>query len=144
VSFAVNSDTQITASAPAGSGTTSVTVTTSFGTSAPQPFTYTNSGQPRNNEPDDKPKKETDEQRQQREHTNQGGKDDVYTEGSVVEVHQDENPSYIVIGNKDGLVKVILQCGSQCPSISVGQYVEIDGTKENEALFYADEVTVSK
>jgi hypothetical protein len=145
MSFVVNSDTQITTVTPAGSGPVNVTVTTAYGTSAPLTYLYIGGNQQQqNNDDDDDDKPETREQRQQREDTNQGNKDDVYTEGSVVEVHLDENPPRIVIGNKDGQVTVILQCGSQCPSISVGQYVEIDGVKENESLFYADEVTVSK
>jgi CSLREA domain-containing protein len=92
----------------------------------------------------DKPRKETDEQRQQRERTNASNRDDYYTEGNVVEVHQDVDPSYVVIGNKDGLQRVILRCGSQCPTIRVGDYLEADGEKINEQLFEATDVAVRR
>jgi hypothetical protein len=93
---------------------------------------------------DDKPRKETEEQRQQRQRTNRGNRDDVYTGGNVVEVHQDENPPYVVIANRDGHVKVMMECGSQCPKVNVGHYLEADGVKEHEALFYAESVTIKK
>lgn len=91
---------------------------------------------------DDKRKKETEEQRRQRERTNRGGKDDVFTEGNVIEVHQDELPPYVLLANRDGLVKVVLLCGDQCPAIRVGDYLEADGEKQHEQLFEAAEVTV--
>lgn len=90
----------------------------------------------------DKPRKLTDEERQQHQHTNAGNKDDVYTEGDVVEVHLDEQPPYIVIGTRDGLERVNLPCGRDCPAIQVGDYVEADGQKQNEALFDATDITV--
>jgi hypothetical protein len=96
----------------------------------------------------DKPRKETEDERRQREHTNTGNRDDVYTEGNVVEVHQDEQqdgqPPYVVIGNRDGLVKVVLLCKDQCPTVQVGDYLEAEGTKQNEQLFEATDVTVDR
>jgi hypothetical protein len=96
---------------------------------------------PKDNKDDIKPKL-TEEQRQQKQHTNKGNRDDVYTEGNVVEVHQDEQPPYVVIGNKDGLVRVNLLCGDQCPTIKVGDYLEADGEKQSEVLFDATDVDV--
>jgi hypothetical protein len=93
---------------------------------------------------DDSPKPRTDEQQQQHQNTNRGNRDDVYTEGNVVEVHQDEQQPYVVIANQDGLVRVNLLCGSQCPVIRVGDYLEADGEKQHEALFDATDVTVSR
>jgi hypothetical protein len=94
----------------------------------------------------DKPRKETEDERRQREHTNKGNKDDVYVEGNVVEVHQgpDDQPPYVVIGNKDGLVKVVLLCKDQCPTIKVGDYLEAEGAKQNEQLFEATDVSVDR
>jgi hypothetical protein len=92
----------------------------------------------------DKPRKQTAEQRQQRERTNNGNKDDVYTEGNVVEVHLDPPQAYIVIGMKDGPQRVDLLCGSACPTIVVGDYVQADGEKEDEGLFHATDVTVTR
>jgi hypothetical protein len=86
----------------------------------------------------------TDEQRQDQQHTNQSNRDDVYTEGNVVEVHQDANPPYVVIGNRDGLVRVNLLCGGDCPTIRVGDYLQADGSKESESLFDAEEISVSR
>ena len=94
----------------------------------------------------DKPQKETQEQRQQRERSNQSGKDDVYVEGNVVEVHADVAPAYVVIVNRDGPVKVILY-GDAAPaarSIQVGDYLEADGEKIHEGLFEASEVSTSR
>jgi hypothetical protein len=50
----------------------------------------------------------------------------------------------MVIANRDGNVVVRLLCGDQCPTIRVGDYVQIDGTKENEQLFDATDVSISK
>jgi hypothetical protein len=91
----------------------------------------------------DKPRNETEEQRQQRERTNRSNKDDVHTEGNVVEVHQDERPPYVVIATRDGLQRVNLLCGDQCPRIEVGTYLEADGEKQHEFLFEATDVTVT-
>jgi hypothetical protein len=93
---------------------------------------------------EDSPKPKTEEQRRQEQHTNKGNRDDEYTEGNVDEVGQDGQGPFVVLGNRDGNMVVRLQCGSQCPTIKVGDYIEVDGTKEHEQLFYADEVTVTR
>jgi hypothetical protein len=90
----------------------------------------------------DRPRKETEDDRRQREHTNQGNEDDIFAEGNVTEVHRDEQPPYVVIGNRDGLVRVVLRCGEQCPTVQVGDYLQADGQKEHDALFYADQITI--
>jgi hypothetical protein len=87
--------------------------------------------------------KETEEHRQQREDTNKGNRDDVYTEGNVVEVGPGTPPSYMIVGNRDGLVVVQLLCGDQCPTLRPGDYVELDGTKQDEHLFTATDVTIA-
>jgi hypothetical protein len=92
---------------------------------------------------EDSPKPKTEEQRQQDQHTNAGNRDDVYAEGKVIEVDQDAEGPYVVIGSRDGNMIVRLLCGLDCPIIRVGNYIQVAGTKEHEQLFYADEVDVS-
>jgi hypothetical protein len=92
---------------------------------------------------DDSPRKPTSEQRQQRQLTNRSSKDDVHTEGDVVEVHVDGEPPYVVIGMRDGLQHVTLACGDRCPTIRVGDYLEAEGTKQDEQQFLADEISVT-
>jgi hypothetical protein len=52
--------------------------------------------------------------------------------------------AFVVIANRDGLVRVHLLCGSQCPTIRLGDYLEADGTKQSEAELDATEVAVSR
>ncbi|MFN8522291.1 MAG: hypothetical protein U0821_04205 [Chloroflexota bacterium] len=71
-------------------------------------------------------------------------RDDVSVEGDVVEVHPEAAPPYAVIGNRDGLVTVVLRCGSQCPTIRVGDYLEADGEKIHEQRFEATEISITR
>ncbi len=89
-------------------------------------------------------RRRTAEQRQQIQQTNRSGCDDVYTEGNVLEVGRDEQGPFLVIANRDGRVTVRLRCRSECPSVRPGDYVRLEGTKENEQLFYADEVSIAR
>ena len=98
----------------------------------------------RKNTKESKDVKETDEERQQREHTNRGNRDDIATEGNITEVHLDADPPYLVIGNRDGAVIVRLMCGDQCPVIRLGDYIEVDGEKQHEQLYDAEQVTVTR
>jgi hypothetical protein len=93
---------------------------------------------------DDKPRRLTETQRQQRERTNNSGLDDYRTEGNVVEVHLDANPPYVVVAMRDGKQTVRLSCGDDCPEIRVGDYIEADGSKENEQLFDAESIVVTR
>jgi hypothetical protein len=93
---------------------------------------------------DDKERRLTETQRQQRERTNTSGLDDYRTEGNVVEVHLDANPPYVVLGMRDGKQTVRLSCGDNCPDIRVGDYLEAEGTKEHEQLFEAESVVVTR
>lgn len=90
----------------------------------------------------DKPRKETEEQRQQEQRTDRSNRSDYVTEGNVIEVVADEQGLTIVIGNIDGRVIVRLRCGTRCPAIGVGDYVEVDGEKVHEQLYEAESVTV--
>jgi hypothetical protein len=96
-------------------------------------------------EDEDDPKKPTSEQRQQRQHTNAGNRDDYHTEGTVTAVTSEGDALVILIALRDGIQQVTLHCAaSGCPDVHVGDYVEADGAKENEGLFYADEITVTR
>jgi sugar lactone lactonase YvrE len=90
----------------------------------------------------DKKKKETEEQRQQRRRTNTSNRDEYYTEGDVAEVHQDETPPYVLIAMRDGVQRINLLCGNDCPTIHVGDYLTAEGEKQHEQLFDATEVSV--
>jgi CSLREA domain-containing protein len=94
----------------------------------------------------DKPRKETEEERRQREHTNRGGQDDVYVEGNVVETRCDLAWPTVIIANRDGNVEVRLvkEAVSACRSIQVGDYLEADGEKQHEFLFDADTVEIRR
>lgn len=108
---------------------------------------------------DDSPKKETDEQRQQRELTNRSNKDDVHTEGNVVGVRltlDDPIPTipvppggfitepdavpYAIILNGDGAqqVKLLGDAQRDASAIRVGDYLQAAGVKKSEQLFEAD------
>jgi hypothetical protein len=97
----------------------------------------------KDNKDDDKPK-ETEEERQQHQLTNRSNRDDITIEGNVMEVHQEAGPPYVIIANRDGLVKVILLHDAALvkDSIQVGQYLEGSGEKQNEQLFEASDVSV--
>jgi len=104
---------------------------------------------------DDKPKL-TKAQRKQLERTNASNLDQEKTEGDVVGVRcsssdpelkvrrgfiskPSETP-YVLIGTADGVQQVVFTKGvrSKCDDIQVGDYLEAEGTKEHEQLFYAD------
>jgi hypothetical protein len=109
------------------------------------------------NEPAE-PRRETEGQRLQREHTNAGNRDDFYTEGGVVEVRLDlssppgvqvpapNDVPYIVVATRDGKVQIRLtgQARAFAGAIRVGDYVEVDGAKENEQLFNAETIAVTR
>jgi hypothetical protein len=97
----------------------------------------------KDNKDDDKPK-ETEEQRQQHQLTNRSNRDVITIEGNVMEVHADDGPPYVIIANRDGLVKVILlhDAALVAHSIQVGQYLEGTGEKQTEQLFEASDVSL--
>jgi hypothetical protein len=51
---------------------------------------------------------------------------------------------YVVIANVDGRQKVRLSkdAATSCPAIRVGDYLDAEGTKQNEQLFDADDVAI--
>jgi len=62
----------------------------------------------------------------------------------VLEVRLDAQPPYLLIANRDGLVVVRLLSGAGCPAIQAGDYVQVDGVKQDEGLFDAENVTVDR
>ena len=90
--------------------------------------------------------RETEEERRQRARTNQGNKDDDSIEGDVIETRCDLAWPSVVIANRDGFVevKLVKEAQKACSSISVGDYLEADGEKQHEGLFYADSVEVKR
>lgn len=90
----------------------------------------------------DSSRTKTEEQRQQDQRTNRSNRSDVVTEGNVVSVTSGPDGLTIVIGNVDGLVTIVLPCGSACPTIRPGDYVEVEGEKVHEQLYQAQSVTV--
>ena len=59
----------------------------------------------------------------------------------MVEVDLEARPRTATIATKDGLQVIVLLCRDSCDDPKVGDYLEADGVKEHEALFYADSVT---
>ena len=96
-------------------------------------------GKPKNEKVEDA--RETETERQQRERTNRRGSDDYRTEGNVVAVDLDARPRTATIATRDGLQVIVLLCRDSCDDPQVGDYLEAEGEKEHEALFYADSVT---
>ena len=90
--------------------------------------------------------KETEDQRREREHTNRGGRDEIATEGNVIEVRCDQAWPSVVIANRDGVVEIrlIKEAQAACTSIQVGDYLEADGEKQHEQLFDATDVSVKR
>jgi hypothetical protein len=126
-------------------GTSSTTTVTILDSTTPVTVPTEPPSSPTPHEDDtDKRRKLTEEQRQQRQHTNTGNRDDVHTEGNVVAVFADADPPYVMIGTRDGQQRVNLLCGTQCPTIRVGDYLEADGEKQHELLFDATDVSVSR
>jgi len=112
---------------------------------------------------DDDERKLTEEEKLQRERTNTGGFDDIRTQGDVVGVrcdlgaaipvqaqgevpfNRDEVP-YALIVTVDGIqqVRLLYDTRTQCGSIQPGDYLEVDGVKQNESLFDAESVTIRR
>jgi uncharacterized repeat protein (TIGR01451 family) len=91
---------------------------------------------------DERRRKLTEERRQQLERTNQHGLDDYRTEGNVIEVNFIVEQPFAIVAMRDGPQRIILPCKGGCPDVKVGDYLEADGVKENEQLFYAENVTL--
>jgi hypothetical protein len=85
--------------------------------------------------------RETETERQGRERTNASNLDDYRTEGNIVAVDLEASPRTVTIATRDGQQVIVLLCRDSCQDPRVGDYLEADGVKENEALFYADSVS---
>ena len=93
----------------------------------------------------DKSQKLTRDERRQRSSTNRLGSDDVHSEGNVLQVACKEETPYLVIGMRDGdqTVRLHDSAREKCSSVRVGDYVLVDGVKEHEQLFDADELDIA-
>jgi hypothetical protein len=76
--------------------------------------------------------------------SNQGGFDDEQTEGNVLAGRCDS--SEIDIGSKDGVVTLKLRKDARglCQYVQVGNYVQVDGQKETEQLYWVDDLDISR
>jgi hypothetical protein len=76
--------------------------------------------------------------------SNDGGFDDEQTEGNVMAVRCQMNE--IDIGGMDGIVVLKLRGNSRgiCQYVKVGDYVQVDGEKENEGLFWVDDLDIDR
>ena len=63
-----------------------------------------------------------------------------------METHCDQAWPSVVIANRDGLVEIRLlkEARNACAAIQVGDYLEVDGEKQHEALFDADSVEIRR
>ena len=106
-------------------------------------------------EPEDTPRKPTEEQRQQAERTNAANLDEYRTEGHVVAVERTPDGQYLLvtialIKNERLVVQVPCTNGradAACPDIQAGDYLEAEGWqggKEEQGRFIAEDVTVSR
>jgi hypothetical protein len=95
-------------------------------------------------EHEDPRRPQTEEQRQQQQLTNRSNRSDIATEGNVLEVHVDEQGLTLVIANLDGRVVIELRCAATCPTVRVGDYVEVEGEKIHEQLYEATDVFVNR
>lgn len=108
------------------------TITMGAAAAGPQPQNPSNDG---DRVRPDRPRKLTEEQTQQHQHTNKAGLDDYRTEGNVTEVHTDAEPPYIVIGTRDGLVVLRLHGEASTVKVNIGDYVTAEGEKVTEQLY---------
>jgi len=93
-----------------------------------------------------KPRRLTEEQKQQRQRTDTSSLDDTRNEGNVLATRCDEDPPLAIIANRDGqvIVQLLYEARKACRSIRAGDYLEASGEKQTEQLFEAHEVTVTR
>lgn len=121
---------------------------------------------PVKDEPAEKPRPRTETQRQQDERGNQYGLDQYRTEGNVVGILtgpgstlqtipgldlsgldlRDERGPFLLIATGDGLQVVRLSgaAAQQASTVRLGDYVQVEGTKEHEQLFDGEQITVTR
>jgi hypothetical protein len=125
----------VTASATAtptltATATVTTTATSTATTTATGPSIVGAANDPNN---DDEKPKETQEQRQQRQHTNTGNRDDVHTEGYVVAVETTAGSQSLLVtialgpGGQERLVVQVPCVDGICPDIQVGDELSADG-----------------
>jgi hypothetical protein len=138
---------------PAATATTTSTPTvTATATVSPTPTTTATATLPTvKAEKGDSPPPKTGLQNLQESNTNRGNFDDVHTEGNVVDVDYTVDPPVAYIANRDTpshatrdqLVQVVLACPGGCPKVEPGDYLTVEGVKENEQMYTAEEIEVN-
>jgi hypothetical protein len=103
-------------------------------------------GQADANNDDEKGRKPTAEERQQRERTNRASLDDYRTEGNAVGSACEDSIPTITIANRDGQVVLRLHHDAKlaCEIVRPGDYVEAVGEKQHEQLYDVDQLTVRR
>lgn len=112
---------------------------------APETAPYPQTAQYFPEDDTDKRQSLTRDERRQRSSTNRLGSDDVHSEGNVLQVACKEEQPYLVLGMRDGdqTVRLHDSAREKCGSVRVGDYVLVDGVKEHEQLFDADELDIA-
>lgn len=98
------------------------------------------------NNDNEKDRKLTEEQHQQRERTNRANLDDYRTEGNAVSSACDASIPTVTIANRDGNVVLQLSHDAKlaCGSVRPGDYIEATGDKQHEQLYDVDQMTVRR
>jgi hypothetical protein len=93
-------------------------------------------------EPEDKPRKPTEQERYQNQHTNRGSQDDTVIRGQIQAIRADAQPPIVVIASRDGLVELELRGDALkvLPSLRVGQHVVGSGEKVHELYYIVDDL----
>ena len=146
-----------TSTLDSGATTTPTPTPTSTPTPTPTPTPTATSISPvqRPDDEKDDPRRETETQRQQRQHTNTAGKDDVHTEGHVIAVERPDEASYLLVTIaliKNETLVVQVPCFGEgstviCTDIQVGDELEADGWqggRDEHRRFIAEDVTITR
>ena len=82
--------------------------------------------------------------RKQKENNATGQRDDVHTEGQVLEIRRGEAGPVLVIAGGDGVIELRLRGAAlgMLERLRVGDYVTAEGEKQHEGLYDADEVGI--
>lgn len=121
---------------PSATPTATATFTPTVTTTPSPTSTWTTVPVRPSEDDDDKPVKQTGEQRLNEQRTNAGNRDDVHTEGTVVGVERSADGTSLLVtialgaGGRETLV-VQIPCGAApaapCPDVQVGDYLSADG-----------------
>ena len=88
-------------------------------------------------------RRDTDRRRKSKEDTNE---EEKVLNGQVIEINTLTDPPQLIVGSVDGLtvVRVLKSDEIARNGVQLGDYIQADGTKQNEQLFDADQISVSE